>query len=90
MLARMQARIFRKCCLPALATTTPFIADVWPYTTTRSVLDAGVKPEGVMPATSAAAEIIGMIVLETMMNLLNYQLRKEWCQPVDKGNYNCK
>lgn len=44
------------------------MAAVWPYATIKSVVEAGVKPEGVNPATRAAAEAKGIKVLETMMN----------------------
>lgn len=53
--------------LLALSTRTPFVAATWPYTTDRSVLEAGVKPDGVIPATSAALEMTTRD-LENMMN----------------------
>lgn len=60
------------------------MAAVVPNDTSKSVLDAGVKPEGVFPATSAAAETIGRRVLETILKYVynvgiyteKYQRRK--------------
>lgn len=65
--------------LQALSTTIPFVAAVWPYATIRSVLEAGVKPDGVIPATSAAPEVSRIKDLEYMLaESDDRQIKEQW------------